>query len=224
MATKHTPTKRQRTGFEGIDIRPGKLKISTAVHVTFGPKVPDGYLPVFAVDTRKEALALLTLACPRDDEGYFYAPELAVKQTPKNLVAFSKRLAHLHDEVIVSNGRCECRPENRPCVVKSHFECDGTGQMCNRCGESESACACEDETGDDPDFDDPDFEKCEGCDGTCQICVTHDSPCGTITPPHRCDAVKRALQASLPTPPPSATAKRSKTKQSKKTKKGPRTR
>lgn len=36
----------------------------------------------------------------------------------------------------------------KPCNIKQHFECNGTGQMCNVCGESESSCQCE-----SPDFD-----------------------------------------------------------------------
>lgn len=42
-------------------------------------------------------------------------------------------------------------PEKRAC-----FQCDGTGQMCNICGESESACECDEE----------DFFTCPNCKGS----------------------------------------------------------
>lgn len=67
------------------------------------------------------------------------------------------------------------------CVVKPHYTCDGTGQMCDRCGESEEACGCED------DDEEPDFVKCEECDGAGRICVTHESPCGDLKSPPQCD-------------------------------------
>ncbi len=70
----------------------------------------------------------------------------------------------------------------QPCVVKSHFDCDGTGQMCGTCGESESACMC----------DESDLENCEGCEGATRICVEHDSPCGDLSKNPKCDAVKKA--------------------------------
>lgn len=70
----------------------------------------------------------------------------------------------------------------KPCVVKEHFECDGTGHMCVVCGESESACGCED----------PEIETCKGCEGGGRICVEHDAPCGDMTYPPRCDAAKKA--------------------------------
>lgn len=37
------------------------------------------------------------------------------------------------------------------------FRCDGTGQICDECGESEAACQCE---------GDHDFSDCEDCGGT----------------------------------------------------------
>jgi hypothetical protein len=71
----------------------------------------------------------------------------------------------------------------KPCNVKRHFSCDGTGQMCHVCGESEAACRC----------DEPRFHKCADCGGTGRFCVEHDSPCSTPWPPHKCYA---ALAAS----------------------------
>lgn len=39
------------------------------------------------------------------------------------------------------------------------FTCDGTGQMCNICGESEASCQCPQN----------DRRICEDCDGRCQV-------------------------------------------------------
>lgn len=61
------------------------------------------------------------------------------------------------------------------CDIKTHFDCDGTGQMCNNCGESEAACSC----------GEPALTKCEGCEGATRICVAHESPAGN---PTVCDA------------------------------------
>jgi hypothetical protein len=68
----------------------------------------------------------------------------------------------------------------KPCIVKIHFTCDGTGQMCAICNESETSCQCEES----------ELEKCEGCDGATRFCVEHQSPCGDLNNPPRCDAVK----------------------------------
>lgn len=59
----------------------------------FGPKLPDGYLPVFSVDTEDEARALIVLTCPLGRDGHYYARELAEDQTLENLQRFSDRLA-----------------------------------------------------------------------------------------------------------------------------------
>lgn len=59
----------------------------------FGRTVPDGFLPVFSVDTEEEARQLIIAACPRDDQGTHYARELAHEQTLENLQAFSDKLA-----------------------------------------------------------------------------------------------------------------------------------
>lgn len=70
----------------------------------------------------------------------------------------------------------------KPCVIKSHFTCDGTGQMCGKCGESESACGC----------DEQDLENCEECEGAGKLCVEHDSPCGDLSKNPKCDVAKKA--------------------------------
>lgn len=58
---------------------------------------PEGRLPVFGVETEKEAEMLITMACPRDMEGAYYARELAQEQTLENLVAFSDKLQEYWD-------------------------------------------------------------------------------------------------------------------------------
>jgi len=63
------------------------------VRVAFGPKVPNGFLPVFSVDTEDEARELITLCCPLDHAGKPYARELAREQTLENLERFSDKLA-----------------------------------------------------------------------------------------------------------------------------------
>ena len=55
------------------------------------------------------------------------------------------------------------------CRVKQHFTCDGTGEMCDVCGESERACSCE--------LHERDLVPCGGCDGLGFFCVTHQ--CGS---------------------------------------------
>lgn len=62
----------------------------------FGRSVPNGFLPVYSVDTEKEAHQLLVVACPRDLDGEFVARELVHEQTLENLKAFGERLAATH--------------------------------------------------------------------------------------------------------------------------------
>lgn len=59
----------------------------------FGRKLPDGYLPVFSVNTEDEAKRLITLTCPMGLDGHYYARELAESQTVENLLTFSDKLA-----------------------------------------------------------------------------------------------------------------------------------
>lgn len=61
--------------------------------VGFGRKLPAGTLPVFSVNTEEEAKRLITLCCPMNDEGQYYARELAAEQTLENLEKFGERLA-----------------------------------------------------------------------------------------------------------------------------------
>jgi hypothetical protein len=62
--------------------------------VGFGLKLPDGYLPVFSVNTAAEAKELIALACPMSVDGHYYARELAREQTLENLQIFSDKLAN----------------------------------------------------------------------------------------------------------------------------------
>lgn len=68
------------------------------------------------------------------------------------------------------------------CIVKMHFDCNGCGTMCYNCCEAEDACRCENGC--------PGVDKCEDCDGTGQFCVTHESPCGDLGSPPKCDKAK----------------------------------
>jgi hypothetical protein len=65
------------------------------VIVGYGVTVPEGSLPVHSVDTVEEARMLITMACPVDLGGKYYAPELAERQTLKNLAKFGARLRKL---------------------------------------------------------------------------------------------------------------------------------
>jgi hypothetical protein len=47
-----------------------------------------------------------------------------------------------------------------------HFICNGTGKMCNVCGEASNACMCEE--------GDEDFRDCESCKGTGQVTESTD--------------------------------------------------
>lgn len=53
-------------------------------------------MPVYSVDTEKEAYDLLTLACEKNNRGQFLAKELIEEQTLENLFAFGDRLAKTH--------------------------------------------------------------------------------------------------------------------------------
>ena len=55
---------------------------------------------MFTTNNREEAELLVTLACPTNMDGDYYAPELAQEQTIENLHAFSHRLADLYDRFI----------------------------------------------------------------------------------------------------------------------------
>jgi len=54
-------------------------------------------LPVFSVGSEDAAKRLLTIACPRNYQGEYFAPELAEEQTLDRLYAFGDRLRSLYD-------------------------------------------------------------------------------------------------------------------------------
>jgi len=66
------------------------------VIVRFGRTIPEGFLPVYSVDTEEEARQLLVMACSTNVNGEFIARELAHEQTLENLYAFGNRLATTH--------------------------------------------------------------------------------------------------------------------------------
>jgi hypothetical protein len=70
--------------------------------------VPRGFLPVFSVGSMEEARALLVLACPRNVDHEFVAPELAEAQNLDNLAAFGARLRQLHEQHFAGTDRCAC--------------------------------------------------------------------------------------------------------------------
>lgn len=55
--------------------------------------VPEGFLPVFSVDTEEQAKALIVATCSLGEGGKYYARELVQEQTLENLAAFSEKLA-----------------------------------------------------------------------------------------------------------------------------------
>lgn len=54
--------------------------------------VPEGHLPVYSVDTEKQAKTLIAATCPLSVFGEYVAPELVEAQTIENLTEFSDRL------------------------------------------------------------------------------------------------------------------------------------
>jgi hypothetical protein len=59
-----------------------------------------GFLPVYSVDTEKEARLLLTMACSTNYQGEFVARELVQEQSLENLQAFSDRLEAMHKRML----------------------------------------------------------------------------------------------------------------------------
>jgi hypothetical protein len=78
------------------------------VVVRAGRRTPKGFLPVFSVDTLKEAQALIVLTCQTDLGGTHFAAELAQEQNFINLGAYSDKLAKAH-ELLKSKGKCTCK-------------------------------------------------------------------------------------------------------------------
>ena len=61
--------------------------------------MPEGFLPVFSVDTEEQAKRLLVLTCSRNFAHEFEARELLAEQTLENLAAFSDRLQQAYDRL-----------------------------------------------------------------------------------------------------------------------------
>lgn len=68
--------------------------------VGFGRTVPRGFLPVYTVDTEAEAHHLIVSTCKLNQEGDYFAPELAAKQSLERLIAFGERLAERHARIM----------------------------------------------------------------------------------------------------------------------------
>jgi hypothetical protein len=64
--------------------------------VRYGRTCPEGFLPIFSVETEDEAERLLTAACKRGRDGDFIAPELVHNQTLENLYSFGDRLRGIY--------------------------------------------------------------------------------------------------------------------------------
>lgn len=62
----------------------------------FGRKLPKGFLPVFSVDTVKEARDLIIATCVRGLDGHYYSAELNVSQDLDTLRVFSDKLARVY--------------------------------------------------------------------------------------------------------------------------------
>lgn len=61
--------------------------------MSYGRRTPNGSLPVFSVDTEKEAKDLIVMTCGTNVLGQYIARELVHEQTLENLYAFGARLA-----------------------------------------------------------------------------------------------------------------------------------
>ena len=61
--------------------------------------LPEGFLPVFSVDTEEEAKELLIATCSRGVDGRYYSDELAREQSLAVLDQFSDKLARVYPRV-----------------------------------------------------------------------------------------------------------------------------
>lgn len=66
------------------------------MQVGYGRVVPEGFLPVFSVDTPQEAATLIAAACHLGYDGHYYSRELAQEQTIPNLIAFGDKLEKIY--------------------------------------------------------------------------------------------------------------------------------
>lgn len=71
--------------------------------VTYGRKCPEGFLPVFSVDSEQEAIDLLTLTCPKNAMGQWFSRELAMNQSLETLDSFSDTLHEAYELMKLEN-------------------------------------------------------------------------------------------------------------------------
>jgi len=67
--------------------------------VKYGRTVEKGFLPVFSVETEDETQRLLTLTCPKNNDGEYIAMELVEKQSIENVTAFGDRLKQYYEYI-----------------------------------------------------------------------------------------------------------------------------
>lgn len=88
----------------------------------YGAVAPEGFLPVYSVDSEDEAHRLLVLTCSRDygrgGSGEFIARELAREQTIENLEAFSLRLAKAH-RFMLEGKKAKCQTQPKPTSLRA---------------------------------------------------------------------------------------------------------
>lgn len=73
-----------------------------------GTTCPEGFLPVYSVDTEEEAKTLVILTTSIGPDGEYYAMNLAAAQTLEELEAFAQQVDRAH-EFLKEQGRCFCR-------------------------------------------------------------------------------------------------------------------
>ncbi len=65
----------------------------------FGTECPEGFLPIFSVETLEDAKSLLVRTCETNMNGEFVARELAEQQNFINLHAFGDRLRAAYEQM-----------------------------------------------------------------------------------------------------------------------------
>ncbi len=65
----------------------------------FGTECPEGFLPVYSVETEEEAKSLIVGACSRGEDGFYYANELAQEQSLGKLSEFSFKLDRVYQHI-----------------------------------------------------------------------------------------------------------------------------
>jgi len=57
---------------------------------------PDGFLPVFSVDTDEEARKLIVATCSRDADGNYYSHDLAAEQSLERLNYLGEKMERVY--------------------------------------------------------------------------------------------------------------------------------